>query len=146
MSGDVAILRARLTLMARRLRKEAQNDAISWSRMLIVGLIDRLGGSVTPTMLAASENMSSANVAALLRDLERSGLIIRTPDRQDGRKSWISLSPQGQTVLKDSRAAREEWLRQAMQQCLTPDEQDQLIKAGQLIEKLASFEPNKPTD
>ncbi len=136
---DLASLRARLTMMARRLRKEARHDAVSWSRMLIVGLIDRMGGTVTPTMLAQAEGLSSANVAALLRDLERSKLIIRAPDQEDRRKIWISLSADGRRILNDSRASREQWLREAMQQLLTVEEQQQLFAASKLIERLASF-------
>jgi len=124
-------------MMARRLRKEAQNDAVSWSKMVIVGLIDRMGGSVTPTMLSNAEGMSSANVAALLRDLERSALIVRKPDEKDRRKVWISLSDKGRRALEESRSAREEWLRRAMEQSLSHSEQDQLLALSELIERLA---------
>ncbi|WP_332302744.1 MarR family winged helix-turn-helix transcriptional regulator [Rhizobium sp. GR12] len=136
---DVSKLRSRMTLMARRLRKEAMNDAVSWSKMLIVGLIDRMGGSVTPTMLATAEGMSSANVAALLRELEAVGLIDRTPDPDDKRKTWISLSPKGQRALRESRQARETWLRAAMEATLSPAEQEQLLAASESLERLALF-------
>ncbi|WP_262525515.1 MarR family winged helix-turn-helix transcriptional regulator [Agrobacterium tumefaciens] len=138
--GDISKLRSRLTLLARRLRKEAQSDEVSWSRMLIVGLIDRMGGRVTPTMLSAAESMSSANVAALLRDLEAQRLITRTPDEQDRRKVWIALSDEGKNVLSQSRKTREKWLETAMQATLTADEQKQLLEASELIERIALFD------
>ncbi|MEZ2223366.1 MarR family winged helix-turn-helix transcriptional regulator [Rhizobium sp. RCC_161_2] len=106
--------------------------------MLIIGAIDRMGGRVTPSALAASEGMSSAGMAALLRDLESSELVLRTPDTNDRRKIWVTLSPAGQQVLEQSRSRREAWLKSAMSSVLTPDEQAQLLAAGALIEKIAS--------
>jgi DNA-binding MarR family transcriptional regulator len=107
--------------------------------MLIIGLIDRMGGSVTPTMLATTEGMSSANVAALLRGLEAAGLIDRTADPDDKRKIWISLSSEGQRVLRESREAREIWLRKTMQATLSAAEQKQLFAASESLERLALF-------
>ncbi len=139
-SNDIAELRSRLTMLARRLRREARNDALSWSKMLIISLVDRLGGRATPTMLACAENISSANVAALLRELESGGLIERSRDAADGRKIWISLSERGNRVLADSRSARERWLLRAMEETLSPSEQSRLIASGELIERIAKFD------
>ncbi|NTA61891.1 MarR family transcriptional regulator [Agrobacterium tumefaciens] len=90
-------------------------------------------------MLATAEGMSSANVAALLRELEAIGLIDRTPDPDDKRKTWISLSPKGQRALRESRQARETWLRAAMEATLSPAEQEQLLAASESLERLALF-------
>ncbi|WP_422766299.1 MarR family winged helix-turn-helix transcriptional regulator, partial [Pseudomonas aeruginosa] len=86
---DEAASQATLT---RRLRREAQADPVQFSQLVVLGAIDRLGGDVTPSELAAAERMRSSNLAALLRELERGGLIVRHADPQDGRRTRVSLS------------------------------------------------------
>ncbi|EKQ6418173.1 TPA: MarR family transcriptional regulator [Pseudomonas aeruginosa] len=135
-----AHLRSQVTTLTRRLRHEAQADPVQFSQLVVLGAIDRLGGDVTPSELAAAERMRSSNLAALLRELERGGLIVRHADPQDGRRTRVSLSSEGRRNLYGNRAKREEWLVRAMHACLDESERALLAAAGPLLTRLAQFE------
>src|ERR1700733_1463642 len=109
-SRDITKLRTQLMAASRRLRREAQTDDQSWARLLVLGAIDRHGGSATPSVLAADEGMQSSNLAAALRDLEAQKLIVRTQDAEDRRKVRVRLSVAGRKLLYDNRARPERWL------------------------------------
>ena len=136
---DITQLRTQLMAMSRRLRREAQIDDQSWARLLVLGAIDRHGGSATPSVLAADEGMQSSNLAAALRDLEAQKLIVRTQDAEDRRKVRVRLSAAGQKLLCDNRARRERWLTETMNACLTAAECADLIKAGPLLERILAY-------
>ncbi|MBB3102177.1 DNA-binding MarR family transcriptional regulator [Azomonas macrocytogenes] len=114
--------------------------------MLVISAIDRLGDGVTPSTLAASENMRSSNLAAVLRELEASGLIIRTPDALDRRKVRIRLTDAGRDVLQLSRQRRDDWLMAAITACLTDEECERLVDAGELLERLTAHADPIPID
>lgn len=133
-------LRGQVTALNRRLRREAQADPVQFSQLVVLGVIDRLGGDVTPSALASAERMRSSNLAALLRELEGGGLIQRHADPADGRKSRVSLTASGKRMLYGNRAKREEWLVRAMHACLTVGERELLAAAGPLLERLAQFD------
>src|ERR1700752_4035694 len=131
---DITRLRSQLMGVSRRLRREATVDDRSWARLLVLGAIDRHGGSATPSVLAADEGMRSSNLAAALRSLEARKLIVRTPDSKDRRKVRLRLSAAGQRFLDDSRSRGAHWLSDAMDAHLTAGERAQLIRAGALLD------------
>jgi DNA-binding MarR family transcriptional regulator len=126
--------------LVRRLRSEAQDDELPWGKMLILGAIDRHRGKATPTSLAEAEGMRSSNLAAALRELEAAGLVVRTPDSEDGRKVRLSLSRAGNRILQNNRTRREHWLADAIHAWLTPDERALLFEAGKLLERLVAYQ------
>ena len=136
---DITQLRRQLMDASRRLRHEATADDRSWARLLVLGAIDRHGGSATPSVLAADEGMRSSNLAAALRFLEARKLIVRTPDTKDRRKVRLRLSSAGQRFLDDSRARGERWLTEVMDACLTASERSELIKAGALLDRITAY-------
>jgi DNA-binding MarR family transcriptional regulator len=135
---DITRLRSQLMGVSRRLRHEATADDRSWGRLLVLGAIDRHGGSATPSVLAVDQGMRSSNLAAMLRSLEARKLIVRTPDDEDRRKVRIRLSPLGRKWLNDSRARRDRWLAESMAACLTAKQRGLLIEAGPLLERIAA--------
>ncbi|WP_338490596.1 MarR family transcriptional regulator [Pseudomonas trivialis] len=136
---DISLFRGRFTRLNKRLRQQAQNHPETWSQMLVLSAIDHMDGMATPSKIAEAENIRSSNLAALLKDLEARDLITRTPDTEDRRRSWISLSASGREVLQASRARRDEWLAEAVQACLSASEREQLEAAGLLMEKLSRY-------
>jgi DNA-binding MarR family transcriptional regulator len=125
--------------LSRRLRREALSDDRSYTRLQLLGAIERSGDAATPTMLGESQSMRSSNLAAALRELEADGLIVRTPDAEDGRKVRVRLTPTGQKVLHENIARREQWLAEAIEGSLTKEERALLFKAGGLLDRLASY-------
>jgi DNA-binding MarR family transcriptional regulator len=125
--------------LGRRLRREAQSDDRSWTRLQLLGAISRAGDQATPTLLAESESMRSSNLAAALRELETDGLIARTPDAHDGRKVRVQLTPLGCDVLRENIERRERWLAEAVEEALTQEERALLFKAGELLDRIAAY-------
>ena len=123
----------------RRLRRESQSADQSWARLQLLGAIERGGNAVTPTMLGKSESMRSSNLAAMLRDLEMEGLVVRTPDSEDRRKVRVRLTPRGHEVLHENITRREQWLAEAVEQSLTKEERALLFKAGELLDRISSY-------
>jgi len=148
-SPEITRLREQLTLVARRLRQEARNDPESWTRMLIISAIDRLDDKATPSTIARMEDMRSSQVAAVLRDLEASGLVERHPDGTDRRVTRLVLTAAGHVILTESRHRRDTWLANAIATRLTCEESRLLMQAGQLLERLAVSgvdSPDRHTD
>lgn len=137
--SDTWRLSNQIMSLVRRLRREVQNDAESWARLLLLGAIDRSGNKATPSELAQSANMRSSNLAAALRELEGECLIERTPDPGDRRKVRVALTDAGLRLLLDSRARRERWLTQAITSTLTQEERATLLQAGELLERIAAY-------
>jgi DNA-binding MarR family transcriptional regulator len=125
--------------LSRRLRREAESDDRSWARLQLLGAIERAGDVATPTLLAESESMRSSNLAAALRDLETDGLIVRTPDTEDRRKVRVRLTAIGREVLHENIIRRERWLAEAIEHSLTKEQRAQLLKAGELFDRVAAY-------
>jgi DNA-binding MarR family transcriptional regulator len=70
---------------------------------LLKHLADR--GPLTATNLCTLLLCDKANVTRLLDGLEREGLVKRTPDENDGRRTCITLTPTGETRLQEANAA-----------------------------------------
>jgi len=141
-SSDITRLRVQVMSLSRRFRREDRGDEGSWSRLLLLGAIERGGDNATPSSLAAGEGLRSSNLAAALRELERSGLITRTPDGKDQRKVRVGLTSEGKRLLVESRARREKWLAEAVEASLTKEECAILFAAGGLLERIATYSEN----
>ena len=133
-------LRQQLMSMVRRLRRQGSLDVLPFGLLAVLGAIDRAGGDITPTELARRENLRSSNLASALRELDASGLIRRTQDLDDGRRVRVGLSEAGEAALRRNRQLRDGWLQQALQG-LSAEERGVLLRAGELLERLAAAEP-----
>lgn len=72
-------------------------------------------------------------------DLEAMGAINGKPDTTDGRQTLIDLTPRFRKTLKESRAAKDDWLVRALQAQLSPQEQGELAAEVKLLQRLADF-------
>jgi DNA-binding MarR family transcriptional regulator len=69
-------------------------------------------------------------------ELERDGLIVRTPSEQDRRESVLDLTDAGREVLAADAAQRDGWLTGALSE-LTETEVQVLRLAASLMDRLA---------
>ena len=76
-------------------------------------------------------------MGAILISLEALGLVSRTPDPTDGRSLVISLTEAGLQAVQGARRHREERLARALADYFTAEEQQVLIAALPLLERLA---------
>ncbi|HKN51238.1 MAG TPA: MarR family transcriptional regulator [Amycolatopsis sp.] len=93
-----------------------------------------LAGPREPRHVARLSGMSRAAVSALVKTLERDGLVTRTPVPHDRRAVRLSLSPHGRTAVADAVAAHNA-REQAWFSALSPAERSVLIG---LLEKLTT--------
>jgi DNA-binding MarR family transcriptional regulator len=91
---------------------------------------------MTITALAAAGSVRPQSMGATVAALEDLGHVRRAPDPSDGRQSIVSVTPTFETLLRDGRAARQDWLIGALQNTLTPAEQAQLAAAVDLLKRV----------
>ncbi|MDM0044463.1 MarR family transcriptional regulator [Variovorax dokdonensis] len=121
--------------LRRRLRQEA--SAAEWSesqRAVLLRLERHDGASVTE--LAQAEGVRSQSMGATVASLIEGGWIKGEPDPADGRRTLLSLTPQTRKVLRQVRAAREDWLQHAIEARYSAAEQKQLATAVALLQRL----------
>ena len=132
-------LRIVIGQLRRRLREQASFGDLTWSQTSVLSRLDR-EGPATVTSLARAEGMRPQSMGATVSALQAAGLVSGSPDPKDGRQTTLSLTPRCQEWIKAGRAAREDWLFRAIQSKLSPEEQDQLASAVELMKRLAEGE------
>jgi DNA-binding MarR family transcriptional regulator len=129
-------LRAVVGRLRRRLRQPDAADEITPSQMSVLKRLET-DGPMTPGALAAADQVRPQSMSTILADLQVQGLVIRQADPNDGRRALIALAPAGKQALQGARRLREERLGRAIAEHLTPEEQQTLIAALALLERLA---------
>ncbi len=120
-------LRALVGRLSRRLRQTSVVGEMTLSQASVLSLLER-EGPATPGVLATKERISPQSMGAILISLEALGLVSRTPDPTDARSLVISLTEAG---------LQEERLAHALADHFTAEEQQVLIAALPLLERLA---------
>ncbi|MFI5634370.1 MarR family winged helix-turn-helix transcriptional regulator [Streptomyces sp. NPDC051664] len=95
-------------------------------------------GPVTAARLAALEHVSAQSIAQSLAVLKAAGLVHSEPDPQDGRKKLMSADPSATELVDNLLAGRASFLAQAIDHVVAPDEQQDVEKAIELLERLAA--------
>ena len=130
------IVRGVLSL-GRRMRAERPQGSASLAAISILATLRRLG-PIPATRLAAEERLQPQSLTRLIAGLEGRGLISRSQSETDRRELLITVTPKGLSVLKADIAARRQWLEAAMSATLSEDERDVLLRASELMLKLAN--------
>ena len=94
-------------------------------------------GAASVSDLAAAERMRPQSMAPIVRDLEQAGLVTRHPDLNDGRRFLVELTPAGLATLGETRARREDWLTDTLEQVLDADERARLRAALELLDRIS---------
>ncbi|AWV33600.1 MarR family transcriptional regulator [Paenibacillus sp. FSL H7-0716] len=113
-----------------------QSKGLNGARIRILVEISKHGGAILPSTLAQIIGVTKANISMLLTPLERDGLITRSNDTKDGRKSVISITSEGQQLLLEHLPENRQAVAERMQN-LNDQELHQLIF---LLQKLSTFE------
>ncbi|WP_198347619.1 MarR family winged helix-turn-helix transcriptional regulator [Nocardia terrae] len=100
--------------------------------------LSRLGGEgpMSVADLARAERVRPQSMRTTLGVLEERGLVTRAPHPSDQRQVLMSLSAEGQRLLRMAHTAKEDWLATAIATKLAPAEQDALIAAIPLLSRL----------
>lgn len=102
-------LRPALLRVSRRLRLEAQKVGLSAQDALLLGHITKHPG-IGVSALADAEKISRPTMSAHIKRLEADGLVARSDDAADGRRSGLAITPAGLDKLEIIRATRNDWL------------------------------------
>lgn len=131
-----ADLRRGATRLSRRLRLERPEQGEPLLQLTVLALL-RSRGPMSPGDLASAERVQPQSLTRTLTALEAAGLVARHPDPEDGRRSLLSITPDGRQAIRDDVRQRDAWLAVAMAEVLSPVEQELLRLAGELMERLA---------
>ena len=128
-------LRALLGKLKRRLREQGHAGDRTPSEVSVLLRLEKDGPS-TASSLARAEGMRPQSMGSVIAALESAGLVRGAPDPTDGRQTLLSLTDACRKWAAEGRAARQDWLTRTLQSRLTPQEQDKLAKALELLKQL----------
>ncbi len=128
-------LRALFGKMRRRLRAQTEGGDLTPSQVSVLLRLEK-DGPATASSLARAEGMRPQSIVPVITALENAGLVAGAPDPTDGRQTILSLTQACRTWLEQSRAARQDWLTRTLQARLSPQEQDRLAEAVELLKRL----------
>jgi DNA-binding MarR family transcriptional regulator len=131
-------LRISLGKLVRRVREQAHPGDFTSAQKSVLLRLDR-DGPATVSALARAESVRPQSMRITVAGLEAMKAISGKPDPNDGRQTLVDLTPAFRKTLRESRAAKEDWLVRALQAQLSPKEQDELAAAVKLLERLADF-------
>ena len=123
-------LRPTLLQLARELRREKIAGVSPHQVGLLVSI--KYAPGVTVGDLAAEERVSTAAMSKRVSRLERDGLVTRTQSDADRRRVGLTLTEEGQRVLRRVRSRRTAWLASRLD-TLSPDE---LAAVGAAVDAL----------
>jgi DNA-binding MarR family transcriptional regulator len=126
-------LRGVLGALIRRLRSE---NRLPLTQGAVLSRLDREGPR-SVSELALAERVRPQSMAQAVGDLERDGLVARSPDPLDRRRAVVEMTVEGRATLETDRAQREGWLAQAIVEQLSPAEQAALMEAVAVLRRLA---------
>jgi len=127
-----------LTRLRARLRAESAPADMRWNWSQLTTLSRVVtGGPATTSDLAQAEHVRRQSMAETVAALRADGLVDVKPDPSDGRKMLIHATPRGRSLSETIPAAREKWLDTAIAGLLDADEQQTLLKAAAIMNRLA---------
>jgi len=134
-SALAAELRAILSKLKRKLREQGAQNDLRPSQVSVVLRLEK-DGPAAVSSLARAEGMRPQSMSAIITSLLEAGLVSGSPDPNDGRQTLMSLSRKCQKLLRDGRAARQDWLTTTIQQKFSAQEQEKLAAAVELLARL----------
>ncbi len=129
--------------LSRRLRMERPATGESLLHLSILSLLHRRG-PMTAGQLAVAQRLQPQSLTRAFASLQGRQLIVRTPDRADGRRSQLALTEKGLEALRRDMSRRDEWLAEVMGDHLTITERELLRLASGLLERLAELDDTLP--
>jgi len=98
-----------LLRLARELRKETEQLGITSRQATLLWLVKRSPG-LSLAELAAEEGISAPAMSGHVDRLERAGLLERVRSSDDRRRVGLSLTDDGERIMRSVRARRTTWL------------------------------------
>ena len=144
-ASDAVRLAMAVSRLRSRIRIEAgmRSTGIPISQLAVLGrIIDE--GPTTAAALAAGEHVTQQAIAQSLATLKERGLVEKQADPSDGRKSLVTATAAGRALMDGITASRDEWLTQAIDAAVRPEERPLLTDAIALLERIADVRLHRP--
>jgi DNA-binding MarR family transcriptional regulator len=122
----------------RRLRETTGDGELSSPQLTALSRLDRLG-PMTTAELARREQISPQAMGSTIASLENLGLVARTADAADGRRSILNLTPAGLEAIRSGRNAAADRIAAVLEGSFADEETKILAAAAPLIERLADL-------
>jgi DNA-binding MarR family transcriptional regulator len=126
-------LRLACMRISRRIRFESSHDVAPHQFSVLCRLEE---APRTPGELAEIERVAKPSMTRTVGALVDRGLVLRQDDPLDGRSVILSLSEEGRRSVKAIRRKRDAWMASRVAR-LTPEEQDVLARATEILAKVA---------
>jgi DNA-binding MarR family transcriptional regulator len=127
-----------MTRLRARLRKESAPADMRWNWSQLTTLARIVAeGPVTTTELAQAEHVRRQSMAETVAALRADGLVEAQPDPNDGRKVLIHATGRGRSLPAAIGQSREAWLDSAIAGQLDAEEQQTLLKAAEIMNRIA---------
>jgi DNA-binding MarR family transcriptional regulator len=133
--GAAAAVQAAVSLFLRRAR-EGKSSELSLPEQTALSRLDRNGPDTTAN-LARWEEITPQSMGVTVSALESKGLIERSPDPTDGRRSILTITTDGATKLHANRGQLTDRLAAALAEHFTVEEMASIRLAAPLIQRLA---------
>lgn len=127
-------LRLACMRISRRVRFES-TQAVAPHQFSVMARLD--GSALTPRELAEIERVSPPSMTRTVGALVERGLVARRDDPLDGRQVFISLTPEGLSLLRETRRQRDAWMATRLKG-ISAEERAVLVKATAILTRVAS--------
>lgn len=127
-------LRPVVLRLGRELRREIHSLGVTGGQVSILAAIKHEPG-ITASTVAERERVSAPAMSNHLARLEKAGLVERTREGLDRRRVGLTLTAEGEKVLRSVRQRRTAWLSARLDK-LSQDERAQIEAAIPALEKL----------
>jgi DNA-binding MarR family transcriptional regulator len=131
-------LRVAVGALKRRVQEASSGGELSSPQLTALSRLDRLG-PMTTAGLARREQISPQAMGATIASLEKLGLVARSADAEDARRSILTLTPEGLAAIRSGRDARVDSITAVLDESFTDEEIEILAAAAPLIERLADL-------
>ena len=127
-----------MTRLRARLRAESGPGEMraTWSQLTTLARVIE-EGPTTVSALAEVEHVRRQSMAETVAALKADDLIEFQHDPRDRRKTLISATRKGRTLMQTIPKAREAWLNDAIQTHLKPDDVQTLLDAATIMNRIA---------
>ncbi|GAJ94010.1 MarR family winged helix-turn-helix transcriptional regulator [Rhizobium rhizogenes] len=129
-------LRSVVSKLKRRLREQADVGDMTPAQVSVLLRLEK-DGPMTTSSLARAEGMRPQSMGAIIAALDAAGLVRGAADPNDGRQTILSITEACRRWIEEGRAARQDWLSRAIETRLSSEEQDHLLCAVKLLQRLA---------
>lgn len=130
-----------------RIREEAGegNRGITVSQLAMLRRLTEQG-PMCASALAATEHITQQAIAQRLSLLKPTGYIRTSPDPGDKRRVLVEVTAEGRQMLDSLSVSGQDWLARAISAVVSPEEVPDLVKAVELLERLAQADlrPDTP--